>query len=82
MNDADTLRADGSKTDAYAVFKKMLDKGDPPDDWDSLLKVKRDHPAAVGRLEKTKPPQAREAPQPEGAAVGSLSAAARARTPL
>jgi toxin YhaV len=29
VNDADTLRAYGSKTDAYAVFRSMLDKGNP-----------------------------------------------------
>ena len=36
VNDKDTLRTYGSKTDAYAVFRKMLDKGNPPDDWDAL----------------------------------------------
>lgn len=39
VNDETTLRAYGSKTDAYAVFKGMLDKGDPPDDWAALLKA-------------------------------------------
>ena len=38
VNDGDTLRAYGSKTDAYKVFANMLDDGDPPDDWDQLLK--------------------------------------------
>jgi toxin YhaV len=37
VNDADTLRTYGSRTDAYAVFEKMLESGDPPDDWDALL---------------------------------------------
>ena len=37
VNDRKTLRAYGSKTDAYAVFKKMLDNGNPPSDWKSLL---------------------------------------------
>lgn len=37
VNDFDTLRAYGSKTDAYKVFAKMLKAGDPPDDWGSLL---------------------------------------------
>lgn len=36
VNDQNTLRSYGSKTDAYAVFKTMLDKGNPPDDWDAL----------------------------------------------
>lgn len=38
VNDSDTLRTYGSNTDAYAVFKKMLGKNRPPDDWDALLK--------------------------------------------
>jgi Toxin with endonuclease activity, of toxin-antitoxin system len=30
-------RAYDSNTDAYLVFKKMLDRGRPPDDWDELV---------------------------------------------
>ncbi|MCJ2077366.1 type II toxin-antitoxin system YhaV family toxin [Methylobacterium sp. WL30] len=37
VNDAETLRTYGAKTDAYAVFERMLDKGHPPDDWATLL---------------------------------------------
>ena len=37
VNDEDTLRAYGSNTDAYAVFGRMLGKGHPPDDWNSLI---------------------------------------------
>jgi len=37
VNDEETLRTYGSKTDAYAVFKVMLDKKRPPDDWDGLM---------------------------------------------
>lgn len=36
VNDESTLRAYGSKTDAYLVFKKMLQDGNPPDTWDEL----------------------------------------------
>ena len=39
VNDQNTLRTYGSKTDAYAVFKGMLDDGNPPDDWAALLKA-------------------------------------------
>lgn len=39
VNDAESLRAYGSKTDAYAVFRAMLDKGSPPDDWTALMKA-------------------------------------------
>jgi toxin YhaV len=37
VNDEDTLRAYGKANDAYAVFRKMLKKGRPPDDWEGLL---------------------------------------------
>jgi toxin YhaV len=37
VNDESSLRAYGSKTDAYATFAKMLKRGDPPDDWEKLL---------------------------------------------
>ncbi|MCX6495969.1 MAG: type II toxin-antitoxin system YhaV family toxin [Rhodoluna sp.] len=36
-NDDKTLRAYGSKTDAYQVFRKMLESGEVPNDWDELL---------------------------------------------
>lgn len=38
VNDEKTLRAYGRKTDVYAVFKGMLDSGNPPDDFDALMK--------------------------------------------
>ena len=37
VNDASTLRAYESANDAYAVFRKMLDRGNPPDTWNELL---------------------------------------------
>lgn len=37
VNDEDSKRTYGAKSDAYAVFKKMLDAGNPPDSWDKLL---------------------------------------------
>ncbi|MCF7777444.1 type II toxin-antitoxin system YhaV family toxin [Sulfitobacter sp. M220] len=39
VNDSNTLRTYGSKKDAYAVFKGMLDDGNPPDDWEELSKA-------------------------------------------
>lgn len=39
VNDSDTLRTYGAKNDAYAVFRAMLDKGNPPEDWNALLKA-------------------------------------------
>lgn len=38
VNDEHTLRAYGSKTDAYATFKSMLEVGNPPDNFDTLKK--------------------------------------------
>lgn len=38
VNDEDTKRAYNSKTDAYKIFKKMLENKRPPSDWDTLLK--------------------------------------------
>ncbi|KQN46747.1 toxin YhaV [Serratia sp. Leaf50] len=37
VNDEETLRAYGSKTDAYKVFKGMLKAGNPPDEWETLF---------------------------------------------
>ena len=37
VNDEDTRRAYESPDDAYRVFRKMLDSGHPPGDWDELL---------------------------------------------
>lgn len=37
VNDENTKRAYGSKTDAYRVFQKRLAAGDPPTDWDDLI---------------------------------------------
>ena len=37
VNDEKSKRAYKSKTDAYRLFKKMLDSGNPPDDWQELL---------------------------------------------
>lgn len=38
VNDESTKRAYESKNDAYKIFAKMLTSGNPPDDWDALLK--------------------------------------------
>ena len=37
VNDDDTKRAYERSDDAYRVFRKMLESGHPPDDWDQLL---------------------------------------------
>jgi toxin YhaV len=38
VNDDDTKRAYESSDDAYLEFRKMLESGRPPDDWQQLLK--------------------------------------------
>ena len=37
VNDETTKRAYESSADAYRVFRRMLESGRPPDDWDHLL---------------------------------------------
>lgn len=41
VNDENTLRASGSKSDPYAVFQRMLERGHPPDDLAALVKASR-----------------------------------------
>lgn len=38
VNDENTKRAYGKKSDAYNIFKRMLNSGYPPSDWQALLK--------------------------------------------
>lgn len=38
VNDEDSKRAYESGDDAYRVFRKMLEGGNPPDDWEGLLR--------------------------------------------
>ena len=42
VNDEHSLRAYGSKNDAYATFRKMLDGGYPPSTFEALLKEARE----------------------------------------
>ncbi len=37
VNDENTLRSSGSKSDPYIVFQRMLERGHPPDDWAALM---------------------------------------------
>jgi toxin YhaV len=52
VNDENTLRKAGAWTDPYAVFRRKLDEGNPPDDWGSLL-------AEAQREEDAKSPRRR-----------------------
>ena len=39
VNDDQTRRAYSSATDAYRVFGRMLEQGEPPSDWNALIKA-------------------------------------------
>jgi toxin YhaV len=56
VNDDTTLRAYESANDAYAVFRKMLDRGNPPDSWSNLV--------AASSAESAKRRLTRAAPKP------------------
>jgi len=47
VNDENSKRTYGSRTDAYAVFRDMLAQGNPPDDWATLLKACSDKDVAL-----------------------------------
>ena len=51
INDEDSKRAYESGDDAYRVFRKMLDTGHSPEDWDTLVKQAR---AASKRMDRLK----------------------------
>jgi toxin YhaV len=38
VNDQSTMTKAGARSDPYAVFAKRLQAGDPPDDWDELVR--------------------------------------------
>jgi toxin YhaV len=50
VNDEATKRAYESADDAYRVFRRMLDSGRPPSDWDELLVEARAESQRLGRL--------------------------------
>ncbi|WP_336742164.1 type II toxin-antitoxin system YhaV family toxin [Aureimonas altamirensis] len=48
------VRTYDAKTDAYRVFKGMLERGNPPDDWETLRKAASGQ-VARKRLESVSP---------------------------
>jgi toxin YhaV len=50
VNDEDTKRAYESSDDAYRVFRKMLESGHPPDDWNQLLAEARTEGKRLQRI--------------------------------
>lgn len=63
VNDEDTKRAYESNDDAYRVFRRMLESGHPPDDWDQLLAEAR----APGPPSLTRSAHAGTSPRPPAA---------------
>lgn len=51
INDQNTLRTYGAKSDAYAVFSTMLSEGNPPDSWNALVTSCK-NPDVVKRTEE------------------------------
>lgn len=49
VNDDATLRAYDSASDAYRVFKRMLERGSPPEDWPRLLAEAQAESARLGK---------------------------------
>ena len=50
VNDEDTQRAYESSDDAYRAFRKMLESGHPPDDWNQLLAEARTESDRLQRI--------------------------------
>jgi toxin YhaV len=50
VNDEDTKRAYENSDDAYRVFRKMLENGHPPDDWNQLLAEARSEAQRLQRF--------------------------------
>jgi toxin YhaV len=63
VNDRGTLRKSGATSDPYAVFAGMLEAGNPPDDWPTLLAAAQNPTvaarfAAASLAQSPKPPMA------------------------
>jgi len=50
VNDENSKRAYESNDDAYRVFRKMLESGHPPDDWQQLLDEARKNSGTLSNL--------------------------------
>jgi toxin YhaV len=53
VNDTSSKRAYDSSADAYKVFRKMLESGYPPDDWEQLVKEAKAEQARLQRAAET-----------------------------
>ncbi|MBI1390959.1 MAG: type II toxin-antitoxin system YhaV family toxin [bacterium] len=55
VNDENAKRAYKSPNDAYRIFRQMLDRGHPPDDWGDLLKEARTESHRLEKIAAEKP---------------------------
>lgn len=53
VNDEDTKRAYNTNSDAYKIFKKMLAKGHPPNNWNELLNEAKSEKERFKQYNKT-----------------------------
>ena len=53
VNDENTKRAYDSSTDAYRVFQKMLESGNPPDNWNELVKDTKSEIHRVSKIRRS-----------------------------
>lgn len=53
VNDTNSKRSYDSSTDAYKVFRKMLDRGYPPDDWDQLVEEAKAEQVRLQKVTET-----------------------------
>jgi toxin YhaV len=58
VNDENTLRKAGARTDPYAVFTRRLRDGNPPDDWNALFQQAE----SSGKLDSLLKPAGRKMP--------------------
>lgn len=52
VNDEDTRRAYEGCNDAYRVFRRMLERGNPPEEWEALLAQAKRASGRLSRLRK------------------------------
>jgi toxin YhaV len=57
VNDEDTKRADDSGGDAYRVLQNMLANGQPPGDWDGLLREAMSDGGAPPKIQRSRRPK-------------------------
>ena len=48
LNDEETLRQAGGKSDPYTVFRAMLERGKPPSSWQELIEASVKWPSGSG----------------------------------